>query len=326
VAGAIKYERVIIMGTSHAADATSVVVIGSSNTDLVVTVEHLPRPGETVMGGNLLRAAGGKGANQAVAAQRAGASVTFIACLGDDAFGADAIAGLIHEGIDTTYVQQLAGVPSGIALIAVEASGENSIVVAPGANAALTPAQCELARGALTTARYVLAQLEVPLAAIECGFTIARAAGAKTVLNPAPAQTLPAALLALTDMLVCNETEATILSGIAVNDAASAAAAAQKVLNQGMQTVVMTMGSAGTMLFEQGTSTHIPAVSVSVVDTTAAGDAFIGVLVAWLARGEPLALSLRAANVAGALAVQQRGAQPSLPTRTAIQALLALPE
>lgn len=299
-----------------------VVVIGSSNTDLVVAVDHIPQPGETILGGDLVRAAGGKGANQAVAARRAGASVTFIACVGDDAFGESALQRFTQEGVDTTYIRRASGVPSGVALIAVAASGENSIVVAPGANSHLSPADCEQAQSAIVTARCVIAQLEVPVPAIERGFTLAREAGVTTILNPAPAQQLPSSLLRLVDILVCNESEATILSERTVTDRESATLAAPILQRLGLRTVIITLGSAGALAFDGPTRIDVPAYRVPVVDTTAAGDAFIGALAAWLARGESLSDSLRAASAAGALAVQHVGAQPSLPDYTAIISLM----
>jgi ribokinase len=302
----------------------SVVVVGSSNTDLVVDVRAIPRPGETVLGGDLRQAQGGKGANQAVAARRAGAAVAFVGCLGDDRFGDAALAALAAEGIATGAIRRVHGVPSGVALISVAAGGENAIVVAPGANARLAPDDIERARPAFAAATIIVAQLEVPLAAVERAFALAREHGATTLLNPAPAPTdpLPAALLALTDLLVCNESEAEALSGVAAGDAAGAAEAARALLALGPRRVILTRGGAGYTLADGAEVRQARAFAVPVVDTTAAGDAFIGALAARLASGDAADGAARYAAAAAALSVQTVGAQPSLTSAAAISAFL----
>lgn len=301
----------------------NVIVVGSSNTDLVVAVHTIPRPGETVLGGDLRQAQGGKGANQAVAARRAGAEVTFVACLGDDRFGDTALAALAAEGIQTGDIRRVAGVPSGVALISVAASGENAIVVAPGANAHLTVEDIGRARPAFEAARIVVAQLEVPLAAVGRAFALARACGATTLLNPAPAMPLPVDLLALTNLLVCNESEAEVLAGVAARDEPGAAAAARALLALGPRLVILTRGGAGYTLADATGVRHASAFAVPVVDTTAAGDAFIGALAARLAAGDAPDAAARYASAAAALSVQTPGAQPSLPIAAAIERFLS---
>jgi ribokinase len=306
-----------------AAMAPAIVVVGSSNTDLVVRVPQVPRPGETVLGGDLRTLAGGKGANQAVAARRVGADVTFVGCLGDDRFGDEAAATLACEGLRLDYLRRVLGAPSGVALIAVAANGQNSIIVAPGANARLGPEDIERAGPALRAARIVIAQLEVPLVAVQRAFALARAAGATTLLNPAPAQPLDDELLGLVDVIVCNETEAELLTGMAVADAAGAEVAAQALLNRGPRLAIVTRGEAGSTLAEVDGIAHVPAFTVPVVDTTAAGDAFIGAFACRLAAGAAPVDAARYAAAAAALSVGKEGAQPSLPAAAAVDALLA---
>ena len=307
--------------------APRVVVVGSSNTDLVVAVRDIPWPGETVLGGDLRQAQGGKGANQAVAARRAGAEVAFVGCVGTDRFGEEALAALAAEGIATDCVRRVPDTASGVALITVAERGENAIVVAPGANGRLTPDDIERAQPAIAAARIVIAQLEVPLAAVERAFALARAAGATTLLNPAPAPAapLPAELISLVDLLICNETEAEALAGVPASDATSAETAAQALLEHGPRLVMVTRGGAGCTLVDARGTRHLPAFDVPVADTTAAGDAFIGALAARLAGGEPPDAAARYASAGAALSVQTAGAQPSLPSAAAIAAFLREP-
>lgn len=300
-----------------------IAVIGSSNTDLIVRVPHIPAPGETLLGGDLLRALGGKGANQAVAARRLGTEVFFIGCLGDDGFGDVAAADLAREGLHLDHLTRVAGVPSGVALIAVADSGENSIVVSPGANARLTPEHIERAATAIQSAQIVLAQLEVSLDAVMHAFASARAAGVRTLLNPAPAQPLPPELLALVDVLVCNEAEAEVLRNIEVPDRPSIEEIARTAQAAGPALIVVTLGSEGCLVLTNGTVERVPAYMVPVVDTTAAGDAFIGAFAVQLAqRATPLDAA-RYATAAAALCVGVMGAQPSLPSQEAIIHFLA---
>lgn len=301
----------------------TITVIGSSNTDLVVRVPRIPAPGETVLGGDLRRFAGGKGANQAVAARRLGAEVVFIGCLGDDDFGNVAYATLAAEGLRLDHVRRVAGTASGVALIAVASGGENSIVVAPGANMLLTRADVDAARDAFAQSTIVVAQLETPLDATQHAFTLARAAGGRTLLNPAPAQPLPADLLALTEALVCNATEAAFLAGVPVAEQTSAALAAHALRQRGPNLVIITLGAQGCLVLAEDEPQFIPVRPVTVVDATAAGDAFIGALAVRLALGETAVLAAHYATAAAALCVGRAGVQPALPTATEVAALLA---
>jgi len=305
---------------------TSICVVGSLNMDLVIRTPHLPAPGETVSGGPFATHPGGKGANQAVAAARLGAAVAMVGRVGGDAFGARLRTELQEAGIDTRQVVTLPDVASGVALIAVETSGQNSIIIAPGANGALTPADVEVAGPIIAAARVLLLQLETPLPAVQRAAELAHAAGTLVLLNPAPAQPLPAELPAQVDYLIPNEQEAALLLGeaIAIATDADAAAAAQRLCTQtGVGGVVITLGAQGAVLAQAQTEPEfVPAHSVAVADTTAAGDAFVGAFAVALAEGRTPAEALRWGNAAGALAVTAVGAQPSLPTRNAVAALL----
>ncbi|MGQ9914979.1 MAG: ribokinase [Thermogutta sp.] len=302
-----------------------VVVVGSSNTDMVVKTAELPKPGETVVGGTFVMAAGGKGANQAVAAARLGAKTTFIAKVGDDLFGRQAVAGYQKEGIDTRWVLRDPARPTGVALILVDQRGENLISVASGANEALSPEDMDAAAEVLRSADIVVMQLETPLPTVCRAAEIAAAAGVPVILDPAPAPNhpLPEELLRHVTYLKPNESEAERLTGVAVTDVASAQAAADRLLAAGPRAVIVTLGPRGALVVEKaGAGTAIPAHVVSAVDTTAAGDAFSGALAVALARGEPLLDAARFAAVAGALAASRMGAQPSLPTETEVRAAL----
>ena len=295
----------------------SVVVVGSSNTDMVVRSERLPRPGETVLGGAFGMAAGGKGANQAVAAARLGARAAFVARVGTDTFGDAALAGFQAEGIDCRFVVQDPDAPSGVALIGVDkGTGENFILVASGANAALSEENIERARPVIEGAAVLLCQLENPLKAVRAALRMARAAGVLTILNPAPAQPLDDALLSLVDVLTPNETEAAELTG-----ESEPRAAAQHLRARGVRNVVVTLGADGVLLAAAESLEHIPGLHVSpVVDTTAAGDCFNGALAVALAEGRVLRDAVQFAQRAAALSVTKPGAQPSLPTRAAVDA------
>jgi len=299
---------------------TRVVVVGSLNMDLVVSVPRHPAPGETVLGGDLVRHPGGKGANQAVAAARMGAAVRMVGRVGDDAFGQALVANLENEGVDAGGVRPLAGIPTGVALIAVDERGENAIVVSPGANARLRPK--DLDPGDFTGRAVVLLQLEIPLETAIRAAELGRAAGARVVLNAAPAQVLPDELLARVDLLVVNEHEAAaILKGEPPRTLEEALAQADALFRQG-PTAVVTLGEKGLAHAGRGGSGTLPAFPVRAVDTTAAGDAFTGALAAAIAEGAPLPEALRFGAAAGALATTRPGAQTSLPTRTEVLALL----
>jgi ribokinase len=293
-------------------------VIGSLNMDMVVQVQQLPRPGETAVGEDLLRAAGGKGANQAVAAARLGAEVSMVGRVGHDAFGRELSRSLRDVDISTRWVQG-ADRPTGAALIFVDALGENSIAVAPGANMDLLPE--DVPRRAIEAAEVVVAQLEVPLAAIEEAFRLARLASVRTVLNAAPAARVPGSLLDLADVLICNEVELGQLIGKAVATG-DEAAGAQRVRRFAEQIVVVTLGSRGAIGVVGSEVVTAPAFAVEVVDTTGAGDAFVAGFVVgrWYASG--VGEALRWGCAAGALATTRRGAQPSMPTFDELSALL----
>lgn len=298
-----------------------IVVVGSSNTDLVVTLPALPKPGETLLGGDLLTAQGGKGANQAVAAARLGAAVTLVGCVGDDDFGAASLAQYAREGMDTSRMRVVAGTPSGVALIFVGASGENMIAVASGANRRLSAADIEAAAPVIQAADVLLLQLETPLTTVLSAARLAHAAGVKVILNPAPAQPLAASLLALVDVLTPNEREALLVSGLPA-DAAPAAAAAH-LQSLGVKTVVVTLGAAGALVKDAAHPAFtVPSFRVPAVDTVAAGDAFNGGLAVALAQDQPLAAAVRFANAVAALAVTRPGAQSSLPSAQEVAAFL----
>ena len=268
-----------------------IVVVGSCNTDMVIPVEHLPLPGETIIGGDLFTNQGGKGANQAVAVARFGGEVELIARVGDDGFGRQTIESLRREGVGTSRIRLTPGVPSGVALIAVDAKGENSIMVSSGANARLTPEDVEEAGAVLTEADVVLMQLETPLPTLTKAASLAREAGCRVVLNPAPypPTPLPAAFLGLVDLITPNETEAMAMSGVSITDEASALEAIRAIRAQGIKQVVITAGGAGAYTELDGQLLHIEAYPTHVVDTTAAGDTFCGALCVALSEGKDLA-------------------------------------
>ena len=313
----------------------SIVVVGSLNMDLVVGVPRFPLAGETLLGGDYARHPGGKGANQAVAAARAGGAVAMIGRVGADAFGDALTHGLQADGVRTDGVLALPDVPTGVAFISIDPSAQNTIIVAPGANARLAPD--DLAPERFEGARVVLLQLEVPLDTTLQAARLGRAAGARVVLNLAPAQPLSAAQLADVDLLLVNETEAADLTGIAVDEVARAPERAATALTALVPAAVLTLGAAGAAWAEAAADADadaaagpgepaasglVPGFAVDAVDTTAAGDAFAGALAVRLAGGAALADAVRFANAAGALAATQAGAQPSLPRAGAIAALL----
>jgi ribokinase len=297
-------------------DVKSLLVVGSANVDLVAGVDRLPAEGETVLGGSLTQFAGGKGANQAVAAARAGASVAFAGCVGGDAFGGWLSDGLAREGIDLALLRRTPDRPSGTALIAVDRGGRNQIVVIPGANAAVDEKQIE----SIDFGRHgtVVFQLEVPAASVWLGLRRAREAGCRTILNPAPAAEIPADVFPLIDVLVPNEHELRLLSG----NAGSVADSAGALLARGVRTVVVTMGPAGAIAFGESGTIEVPAPAVEAVDTTGAGDAFTGVLAATLAGGSDLATAMKRAVCAASLSVLSPGAQASYPDAASIEAAL----
>jgi len=299
-----------------------VTVVGSLNMDLVVRAPRIPQPGETIIGGDFRQVPGGKGANQAVAAARLGARVSMVGRLGRDAFGQALLEGLAGDGVDHTFVIRDEEAATGVALIVVDDGGQNSIVVASGANARLSVGDVEAAQAAIVEADVLLLQLESPLEAVFRTAEMAHARGVTVVLNPAPARSLPASLLAMVDVLIPNESETALLTEMPVTDRVQAEAAAAALLEMGVGAVILTLGERGALLAQPKGVTHVPPFEVAPVDTTAAGDAFVGGLATALAEGKSLARAVRWGNAAGALAVTRAGAQPSLPTRGAVTRLL----
>jgi len=299
-----------------------IVVIGSSNTDMVVRTPALPRPGETVLGGEFIMAPGGKGANQAVAAARAGGEVTFIARIGDDVFGRQSLEGLVRDGIHIEHIVEDKNSPSGVALIIVGPDGENCIAVASGSNAGLAAADVRKAKAVISSADIVLLQLESPLETVQEAAGIAAAAGVPVILNPAPARALSDDILRKVAYLTPNETEAEIMTGITLIKSSDLAEAAGMLLAKGMKAVLITLGAKGVYVASREKQEVVPAFKVIPVDTTAAGDAFNGALAVALAERRPLFEAARMANAAAALATTKMGAQPSLPSRRDIDELL----
>jgi len=300
-----------------------VAVVGSLNMDLVARAARIPQPGETVIGGEFRNVPGGKGANQAVAAARLGAQVSMVGRVGRDAFAGPLLDSLAADGIDHTFVIQDPHAATGVALIVVDDAGENSIVVASGANMRLSPTDVDAAETAIAGADALLLQLESPLETVTRAAELARAHGVTVILNPAPARPLPVELLALVDVLIPNESETALLTGMPVGDQAEAEAAAGALRTMGVGTVILTLGQRGALLAREGETVMCPAFDVTPVDTTAAGDAFVGGFAVALAEGRTLSEATRWGNGAGALATTKLGAQPSLPTRQELETLLA---
>ena len=299
-----------------------IAVVGSSNTDMIMKVDRIPKPGETVIGGRFSTAPGGKGANQAVAAARAGGDVSFVARVGDDMFGRQAIDGFVLNRIDVTHVFQESDEPSGMALIFVDDRGENSIAVASGANARLSPSDVAAARDTIGFADILVLQLENPLETVRAAAELAHEQNIRVILNPAPAQPLGEDILRHISVLTPNETEAEMLTGIPVSSESEAEAAASALFDMGLEAVLITLGPRGAFILDADHRELIPGFLVEAVDTTAAGDVFNGSLAVALAEGKSLAEAARFACAAGALSVTKLGAQPSAPTRTEIEKFL----
>ena len=300
-----------------------IVVIGSLNMDLVTNTADIPAPGETVIGGDLATVPGGKGANQAVAAARAGAQVSMVGHVGNDVFAQRLLDGLDADGIDRANVTRV-DTASGVALIVVDAAGQNSIVVAPGANGRVTPADIAAAESTIAAADVMLLQLEIPVESVEAAAALGQAHGVTVILNPAPAQPLSAELLANVDLLIPNESETATLTGRPTGTVEEIRAAAGALRDQGVGTVIVTMGGRGALHADAtGLRRYHPFAVETVVDTTAAGDAFVGGLAAALARGDAPADAIVWGSAAGALAVTKAGAQPSLPRRDALEEMVA---
>lgn len=293
-----------------------ILVVGSSNIDLVASVDRLPSRGETVLGYRFAQSFGGKGANQAVAAARAGAEVAFLSKLGADANGRLIEQHLAAQGLSRPILLRDAEFPTGVAMILVDHSGENQIAVVPGSNGRLTPADLRQHRELIAGARVLLLQMEIPRETVFEALRLGRECGLTTILNPAPAAPLPSDLLRLIDILTPNESEAQVLTG-----STDPAEAAQILTGRGVGTVVVTCGANGAFLTTGNDVTHIPGFLVVTIDSTGAGDAFNGALACAVAEGVPIKSAIVRANAAGALATTGRGAQESMPTKDDIEQL-----
>jgi ribokinase len=297
-------------------------VVGSSNIDLTFRAARLPRSGETLAGSAFRLGFGGKGANQAVAAARLGAQVSMVSRVGRDVFGEQTLGNFRAHGIDTTHVNIDDQRPTGAASITVDDAAHNCILVVPGANLGLLPADIHKAADAIGGVDVLLCQLEVPVETTLEAFRMARAAGVRTVLNPAPAAPLPEELLHLTDLCVPNETEVDVLTGQTARTPTEAQRAARALLDRGPGLVIVTLGEQGALAADRQTVEHFPAMPVAAVDTSGAGDAFIGGLAVFLAEDLPLREAVRRANAVAALSVTCLGTQAAVPTRGELEAFL----
>jgi len=292
-----------------------IVVVGSSNTDMIIQLKRLPKPGETIVGGVFTTAAGGKGANQAVGAVRAGGDVAFICRIGADMFGDTSLSGFINDGLDISGVIKDNEKPSGVALIFVDEKGENSIAVAPGANGELKPDDIRNKSSIIAGADLLLMQLEIPMETVEAAAKVAADNNVRIILNPAPAQPLSDSLLKKISIITPNETEAELLTGVPVNNEADAEKAAKILIQKGVETVIITLGSKGAFVFNNNFKELIPSYKVKAIDTTAAGDVFNGAFAVALSEGRELKDAVLFANAAAALSVTKLGAQSSAPYR-----------
>ena len=299
-----------------------VIVVGSANTDLTVKASRLPGLGETVFGDEFMVSYGGKGANQALAALKAGASVTLVAKIGTDIYGDRLCDHLVRSGLPLGGLIRDSGHPAGVALIVLDQEGNNQIIVVPGSNNRLNLEDLGSCEPLMTAGAFLLTQLEIPLPTVKHALRLAKNHGMTTILDPAPARSLPETIYALVDILTPNEVEAGHLTGISVNTPSDAEKAASILCSRGCVSVIITMGNQGALLSSAEGVTHFPALRVFSIDTVAAGDAFNGALVAALAEGRVLSEAVRLATAAGALATTKRGAQESLPTREEIEEAL----
>jgi ribokinase len=294
-----------------------VLVVGSLNADLVVRAPRFPQPGETISGDDLQIIPGGKGANQAVAAARQGASVSMLGRVGNDSFGPELITNLKQNNVDTSHVRIDSQSATGTAIIVVDSNGQNSIVLSAGANGKVSPA--DIANVSFSDYKLLLLQLEIPIEAVLSATQSAKAKGLRVLLNPAPAYTLPDELISLPDFILPNETELSLLTNQPVNDISSAEKAAHALLERGAQNVIITLGANGALIVSSKQVTHVNTYEVEVIDTTAAGDAFIGGFASALLQNKSLEESVRYGCACGALATTKFGAQPSLPTREEVE-------
>jgi ribokinase len=300
-----------------------VVIVGSYNTDLTVRTRRIPRPGETVIGGVFSKGGGGKGANQAVAAARAGAEVSFIARVGNDIHGHEGMQRLREEHVNTHYVINDSATSTGVAFIVVDELGENSIVVAEGANGRLRPSDIAQASLAIASARVLLAQLESPLDAVQAAIELAHRNGAIVMLNPAPAQPLGDILLRNVDIITPNRLEAEMITGMTISDDASLRAVAQRILGFGITHAIITLGQKGVLWASRNAVEVLPAYRVQATDSTGAGDVFSGSLAAFLAEGMTVEESLKMAIASASISVTRMGAQLSAPPRSEVEAFIA---
>lgn len=298
-----------------------IVVVGSSNVDLIIKGDKIPKQGETVLGGTFYKAAGGKGANQAVAASRAGGEVSFISCVGNE-YGEESIEGFRKDGINVDYVKKDPDVATGIALILVDKNGENCISVASGANLSITVSDIQKAQQIIKDADVLLMQLEIPIEVVEEAAKIASSAGVKTILNPAPAQPLSDELLKRVTILTPNESETELLTGMEVTNETDAINAASKILAKGVEVVIITIGSKGALFATKDETTIISGHKVEAKDATAAGDVFNGALALAIAENKSLIEAIQFANAAAAVSVTRMGAQPSAPKREEIEDMI----
>jgi len=300
----------------------NILVVGSSNTDMIIKIDKIPIPGETVIGGKFFKMAGGKGANQAVAAARAGGNVTFISSVGNDVFGHEAMLGFKKDGIDVEYVKIDDEEATGTALIFIDKNGENSIAVASGANLNLDESHLKKVNEKFNNAEVLLTQLEIPINTVEEAIKIAYSAGVKIILNPAPAQPLSDELLKCISILTPNESEVELLTGIEVRDESDAKKAADLLLKKGIEIVIITLGVKGALLTTNEESKLIHGFKVEAEDTTAAGDVFNGALAVAISENKELNDAIKFAHAAAAISVTRIGAQPSAPSRDEIERML----
>lgn len=298
-------------------------VLGSINVDHVIQVSYFPKAGETLLGKNYKIVFGGKGANQAVAAARAGANVQFIGAVGDDDIGKKMKLAFANDGINTQAIREIPEQSTGLAMIQVADSGENSIVISAGANGDVSKAQVDENIEAITQSEYLLMQLETPLPAIYYAAQVAHNQGVKVVLNPAPAQSLSVDLLSLIDVITPNETEAEILTNVKIIDKTTACKAADILHGFGIKTVLITLGAKGVYYSENGNGEIIEGFKVKAIDTTAAGDTFNGAFVTALLENKPYEEAIRFAQAAAAISVTREGAQTAIPYRKEIEDFIA---
>ena len=298
-----------------------ILVVGSLNADLVVQVPRFPQPGETISGSDLQIIPGGKGANQAVAAARQGSSVSMLGRVGNDSFGPELIHNLKQNNVETSRVQIDPGSATGTAIIAVDATGQNNIVLSPGGNGQVRPT--DVVNVSFSNYKLLLLQLEIPIEAVTSAAQRARESGLRVLLNPAPARSLPEELISLSDFILPNESELSLLTNQPVHDISSAEKAAKALLAGGAQNVIVTLGANGALIINKNITKHIPSFDVLVVDTTAAGDAFIGGFASALLRNKSLEEAVRYGCACGALATTKFGAQPSLPMKEDVERFIA---